>query len=133
MGKLKWLKKSENYLVDFKNGKACIIDLIELNKLPIEELLKLFSINISWLAFNVRIFISMETYSFNLKTDMPSPKVLKRFENIIAALSILYKKEEKTCNGNVLYPTDSKKFISFLEKTYDALPDEIKLLFELES
>lgn len=99
MGKLKWLKKSENYLVDFKNGKACIIDLIELNKLPIEELLKLFSISISWLTFNVRIFINMEIYSFNLKTDMPSPKVLERFENIIAALSILYKKKKKPVMG----------------------------------
>lgn len=133
MGKLKWLKKSENYLVDFKDGKAYIIDLVELNKLPIEELLKLFSISINYLSFYIRIFINMERYSFNLRTEMPSLKTLKRFENIIAALSILYKKEEKACNGNILYPTDSKKFILLLEKTYDELPDEIKLLFELES
>ena len=133
MGKLKWLKKSENYLVDFKDGKACIINLIELNKLPVEELLKILFISVNWFSFYIKIFIKdEEIYSFNIKTDMPPLKALKRFENITTALSILYKREEKLNNGKVLYPSDSKKFVLLLEKTYDSLPDVMKLLIELK-
>lgn len=119
-----FVKKYSTDFVSVSGDKAFILDLDTLNKHSVLELLSIFSINI---AKNYRAhlyikYLEKNKLNFSKLLDL---EILKDYENIITAISIVYNKEKVNkgiSNINWIYIT------RFLDKKYESLSKELKSL-----